>query len=135
VILAAVFVIVIWMRDRNAPPTKRLEDLKYTGVRITVNLSECQVRSNNWTSEVARYDDIPRVALLNEIGGDSDKNIERLVSNASRIFLNSPTQEEVIFISKDGPCELRSFGLSPTGNFLVVALTCEIVIWSRSASL
>ncbi|WP_343689955.1 hypothetical protein [Chitinophaga sp.] len=49
----------------------------------------------------------------------------------TKIFLTSPNNEKIIFISKDGPCELRSFGFSPTGNSFVVALSCELAIWSR----
>jgi hypothetical protein len=50
----------------------------------------------------------------------------------TKIFLASPTKEQIIFISKDGPCELRSFGFSPTGHSLIVALSCELTIWSRN---
>lgn len=49
----------------------------------------------------------------------------------TKIFLSPPTNESFIFISKDGPCELRAFGFSPTGNSFVVALSCELIIWSR----
>ena len=49
----------------------------------------------------------------------------------TKLFLVSPDSKQFIFISKDGACELRSFGFSPTGNSLVVALSCDLTIWSR----
>lgn len=48
-----------------------------------------------------------------------------------KIYLVSPNQKEKTLIAKDGPCELRAFGFSDTGNSLIVALSCEIVIYSR----
>lgn len=41
---------------------------------------------------------------------------------------NSLTGEE-IFVTQDGPCEMRAFGFSDTGNSFVVALSCELTIW------
>jgi len=52
----------------------------------------------------------------------------------NKIFLSSPTNEPITFISKDGPCELQAFGFSPTGNSFIVALSCELIIWSRNNS-
>lgn len=49
----------------------------------------------------------------------------------TKIFLNSPDNSEKFFICKDGACELRAFGFSETGKSLVVATSCELVIWSR----
>ena len=48
-----------------------------------------------------------------------------------RIFLISPDKKEEIFITKDGACELRAFGFSDTGNSFVVALSCDLTIYSR----
>lgn len=48
------------------------------------------------------------------------------------VFLVSPNGEDKVFISKDGPCELRALGFSQTGKSLVVALSCEIIIWTAT---
>lgn len=52
----------------------------------------------------------------------------------NKIFLSSPANESTIFIAKDGPCELRAFGFSPTTNSFIVALSCQLIIWSRDNS-
>ncbi len=49
-----------------------------------------------------------------------------------RIFLVSPDKKDEVFITKDGPCELRAFGFSDTGNSFVVALSCDLTIYSRT---
>lgn len=59
-----------------------------------------------------------------------DPPFEKYLVN--KIFLQSPTKELMILISKDGPCELRVFGFSTTGNSLIVASSCELTIWSRN---
>ncbi len=48
-----------------------------------------------------------------------------------KIYLVSPDKKQKIFIDKDGPCELRAFGFSDTGNTFIVALSCDLVIYSR----
>ena len=48
-----------------------------------------------------------------------------------KIYLLSPDKREKIFVAKDGPCEYRAYGFSPTGKSLVVALSCEIITYSR----
>jgi hypothetical protein len=49
-----------------------------------------------------------------------------------KIHLVSPDKKEKIFITKDGPCELRAFGFSETGKSLIVALSCDLTIYSRT---
>jgi hypothetical protein len=49
----------------------------------------------------------------------------------TKIFLNNPDHSQSIFITKDGPCELRVFGFSETGKSLIVGTSCDLVIWSR----
>ena len=49
-----------------------------------------------------------------------------------KIYLVSPDNKENIYITKDGACELRAFGFSETGNSLIVALSCDLVIWTRT---
>lgn len=48
-----------------------------------------------------------------------------------KIYLLSPDMEEKVFITSDGPCELRAFGFSETGETFVVGLSCDLVIYSR----
>jgi hypothetical protein len=48
-----------------------------------------------------------------------------------KIYLVSPDKQQKFFISKDGACELRAFGFSDTGNTFIVALSCDLVIYSR----
>ncbi|KGO92349.1 hypothetical protein [Flavobacterium subsaxonicum] len=48
-----------------------------------------------------------------------------------KIYLVSPNKTDRIFITNDGPCELRALGFSDTGNSFIVALSCEIIIYSR----
>ncbi len=36
---------------------------------------------------------------------------------------------EPIFIGEDGPCELRVYGFSEDEKLLVIATSCELVIW------
>jgi hypothetical protein len=49
-----------------------------------------------------------------------------------RVFLVSPDKDTQLLVGKDGACELRAFGFSDTGNTFVIALSCELVIYSRS---
>jgi hypothetical protein len=51
--------------------------------------------------------------------------------NIQNIFLNNPSIENQIFITNDGPCELKAFGFSDTHKSFVVGLSCEITIWAR----
>ncbi len=58
-----------------------------------------------------------------------DKPFEKYLIR--KIYLvNSETREE-IFVGKDGACELRAFGFSDTGNSFIIALSCDLTIYSR----
>lgn len=59
-----------------------------------------------------------------------DKPFEKNL--VQKIYLISPNNNEKTFIAKDGPCELRAFGFSETGNSFVVALSCDLTIYSRT---
>lgn len=48
-----------------------------------------------------------------------------------KIHLISPDKKQKILVAKDGACELKAFGFSDTGQSFVVALSCEITIYSR----
>jgi|SRR5688572_2674711 len=52
-------------------------------------------------------------------------------SKVLKIFLLDQDSKEKIFIAEDGPCELRTFGFSPTEKSFIVALSCELIIYSR----
>lgn len=47
-----------------------------------------------------------------------------------RIYLISPGGEKT-YIGKDGACELRALGFSETGSSFIIALSCELIIYSR----
>ena len=59
-----------------------------------------------------------------------DKPFEKYL--VRKIYLTSPNGKEHIFITKDGPCELRAFGFSDTGESFVVALSCDLTIFCRA---
>jgi hypothetical protein len=59
-----------------------------------------------------------------------DKPFEKNLGQ--RIYLISPDRKEKTFIAKDGPCELRAFGFSDTGRSFIVALSCDLTIYSRT---
>lgn len=51
--------------------------------------------------------------------------------NVTKVYLNNYSLAEHDFITKDGACELRALGFSQTGRSFVIALSCEIVIWTK----
>ncbi|WP_177765842.1 hypothetical protein [Flavobacterium sp. I3-2] len=59
-----------------------------------------------------------------------DKPFERYLVN--RIYLQSPDRKVKIFVGKNGACELRAFGFSDTGNTFIIALSCDLIIYSRT---
>lgn len=48
-----------------------------------------------------------------------------------KIYLEDSEQKKSTFITKDGACELRAFGFSETEKSFVIALSCEVLIYSR----
>ncbi|HEU5164024.1 MAG TPA: hypothetical protein VFU29_00715 [Chitinophagaceae bacterium] len=58
-----------------------------------------------------------------------DKPFEKYL--VKRIYLLSPDKEEKLLVGKDGACELRAFGFSDTGDTFVIALSCDLTIYSR----
>lgn len=51
--------------------------------------------------------------------------------HSQEIYLALPEINHKEVIYKDGPCELRAFGFSDTGKSLIVASSCELIIYSR----
>lgn len=51
--------------------------------------------------------------------------------NVHKLFLTHQSRQHHEFIYQDGACELQAYGFSPIGNSLVVATSCDLVIWSR----
>jgi hypothetical protein len=49
-----------------------------------------------------------------------------------KIYLVSPDKKQKDVIAKDGPCGLRAFGFSGTGKSFIVALSCDLTIYSRT---
>lgn len=79
-----VYILHVRLSDRETPYVKHLKDLKHTGIKISVDLTQCKVKSTSWTMEVGKYDN-PRIELLNELSGNEEKNIEKIEANLSRI--------------------------------------------------
>ncbi|SIS92694.1 hypothetical protein SAMN05421788_102135 [Filimonas lacunae] len=48
------------------------------------------------------------------------------------IYIKHPNSPLPIFTDRDGACELRTYGFSCNENILVIALSCNLVIWRRS---
>ena len=88
ILLIAIPTIVYFIRQRidtgTGATTKSIEELKKFGIKVPVNFDKCLIKTNNWTDEVPRYDN-SRVEFWNEIGGDADKNVERVEFNLARI--------------------------------------------------
>lgn len=59
-----------------------------------------------------------------------DKPFEKYI--VTRIYLISPDKQQKLLVGKDGPCELRAFGFSGTGNSFIIALSCDLTIYSRT---
>ena len=88
-----------------------------------------------YTSGLYGGDHLPKVTadgwtLIVSQPQPDDKPFENYL--VQRIFLLSPDKREEIFITKDGPCELRAYGFSDTGDSFVVALSCDLTIYSRA---
>jgi hypothetical protein len=86
------------------------------------------------TSGLYGGDHLPKTSIDNWILIESkpepdDKPFDMYM--VKKIFLVSPDKKEKVFITKDGPCELRAFGFSETGKSFVVALSCNLIIYSR----
>ena len=62
-----------------------------------------------------------------------DKPFEKYL--VKRIYLVTPDKKEKIFAGKDSACELRAFGFSDTGKTFVIALSCDLIIYSRILTL
>ena len=52
---------------------------------------------------------------------------------AHSVFLSAPGSHEPIFIGDDGPCELRACGFSETGRSFVIATSCDLAMFTRTA--
>lgn len=83
---------------------KRLNELKNSGDKIEVNLTECEVKSNSWTtSEERTYDS--RIQFWNTVGGDADLNVSKVNHHSTYIIFkttyNSFNHEFIGIVSKD----------------------------------
>jgi hypothetical protein len=59
-----------------------------------------------------------------------DKPFEKYL--VQRIYLVSPDKQQKNIVGKDGACELRAFGFSETDNSFIIALSCDLTIYSRT---
>jgi hypothetical protein len=46
-----------------------------------------------------------------------------------KFFLKHFQSPEPIFISEDGPCEVRAYGFSSDEKTMIVATSCEVILW------
>jgi len=91
-------------------------------------LDNVEIRTHGFYGE----DNLPKI---NEEGWElmltdpepDEKPFEKYL--VQKIYLVSPNKKKKIFISKDGPCELRAYGFSDSGKTFIVALSCELVIF------
>ena len=90
-------------------------EIKTCGLYGDDNLSK--ITQDNWT------------LIITEPEPD-DKPFEKYL--VKRIYLVSPDKKEKIFVGKDGACELRAFGFSETGDTFIIALSCDLTIYSRA---
>jgi hypothetical protein len=49
------------------------------------------------------------------------------------VFLSAPGTREPVCIGEDGVCEMRACGFSETGRSFVIATSCDLTIYVRSA--
>jgi hypothetical protein len=84
ILISLVFYFMTGSSGNENQERKWLEKLMSTGIKIPVDLTECKIKSNSWIEESERYSN-SRVAFWNEVGGDADKNIERVENNHSVI--------------------------------------------------
>jgi hypothetical protein len=47
-----------------------------------------------------------------------------------KFYLRHNDLTERIFIGEDGPCELRAYGFSEDEKLMVIATSCELVVWA-----
>jgi hypothetical protein len=127
IIISLVFYFMAGSSRSDDQARKWLENLKSTGIKIPVDLTKCKIKSNTWVEERERYSN-SRIAFWNEVGGDADKNIERVKNNHSMIeyecefkgrrqlFLGSISKDEttlrillelkretIIYVDRDDP--------------------------------
>jgi len=80
-------------------------------------------------------DNLPKTAtdgwtLIASETEPDDKPFEKYL--VQRIYLISPDKQQKFIVGKDGACELRAFGFSETENPLIIALSCDLIIYSRT---
>ena len=80
----------LWI-SRNRAETesrKHVEKLKRRGEPIEVVLSDCKIKSNNWSYQKDRYSD-SRIQFLNGISGHGDKNLETVHVNSCIVVFST----------------------------------------------
>jgi hypothetical protein len=83
-LIPAVVMLLIerYSANRSAPVPK-LSDLKYTGIQIPVDLTQCTVVGNEWTTE--RPKEHNAIIVMNELTGNSYDNRESSNTVLSRV--------------------------------------------------
>jgi hypothetical protein len=82
ILISLVFYFMAGSSGNENQERKWLAKLKSTGFKIPVDLTKCKIKSNSWIEEKDRYSN-SRIAFWNQVGGDADKNLERVENNHS----------------------------------------------------
>ncbi|RAW01728.1 hypothetical protein [Pseudochryseolinea flava] len=69
-----------------------IQHLKKDGLQIDVDLTQCKVFSNGWTEREEKYDNMPRVAFMNAVSGNSESNFQEINVNQSVIVYATSIQ-------------------------------------------
>ena len=122
-----------------------------TGQRIARSNEEWYPKFNDKTFSVDGFDILSNTSIPTSGIYGGDRLIKSTMDNwkvtaktktqwkglratkRTKIYLYSPNNT-AIQVGEDGPCELRAFGFSDTGKSFVIALSCELKIFSRESA-
>jgi hypothetical protein len=77
---------IIWNKKQKREEISgsiELENLKKTADKIIVNLNTAEIKTNSWTED--KIIETGRIGMLNQLGGDGDKNIRSVTRNESMV--------------------------------------------------
>lgn len=76
------------LKKNKREKKKELETFKRNARKIKVSLEDVEIKSNNWTEQIVI--DNSRYSGLNQISGNSDRNIENIDRNLNTLIINIP---------------------------------------------
>lgn len=86
VLVPSIIWTIIWNRKQKKEEISgriELEKLKKTSDKIIVNLNTAEIKTNSWTEE--EIIETGRIGMLNQLGGNGDKNIRNVTRNESMV--------------------------------------------------